>query len=85
MAFYVVRYDLNSMAEDPERPGHAVGYTDPSVNAPEPLDPPYGDAGEARAKIEEMKSTGGGETIEITLANGKPYKGPRYMYCIAVG
>lgn len=86
MAYFVVRYDVTGMAEDPENPGHAVPFMNGNdVVAPQPLEPSYDTIEAAIAASNELSGSNCDEEVELTLANGKPYKGPRYIYRIGQG
>lgn len=77
MSFWVVRYDIKSLKK-------GATYTDMGVESPFFMRPNYNFYECAEAKMNDLnKSAQGTETIEIELANGKHYKGPRYVYRIA--
>lgn len=83
--YFVVKVDILSLTADPDNPGHSVAYTNRKVAAPELLEPSYDNMSEAVAAVEKLMESGRGEDIEITLANGQAYKGPRYFYYTAQG
>ena len=81
--YCIVKYDNLSLEIDPERPGHSRSYGNPDVAAPQAFERTYDDRESCQADADKLKATGGGEEIEITLANGAQYKGPRYNYIVA--
>lgn len=82
--FCVVKYDNLSLEADPDpdRPGRSRSYEDRDVSAPHPLDTKYPTLEDAKNVADSLNKTYGGEIIEITLANGMQYKGPRYTFVV---
>lgn len=78
--YYAVKYDVRSLEADPERPGRSLSYSDRDVAAPVILDKRFDTPEEAGAYIDELMAGDRGEEVELTLANGGKYKGPRYIY-----
>jgi hypothetical protein len=76
MSFWVVKYDVNSFVQ-------GVDYSDMSVEPPHFIRPSYADYEKAVAVAEGMGKSNCGEDIDVILKNGKPYKGPRYVYRVA--
>lgn len=83
--FCIVKYDNLSFERDPdpERPGRSRSYSNPGVAAPQPFEEVYQDRNVCQAEADRLSATAGGEEIDIVLANGKQYKGPRYTYVVA--
>lgn len=81
--YCIVKYDNLSLEIDPERPGHSRSYANPDVVAPQAFDKVYQTADECQVDVDKLMATGRGEEIDITLANGSHYKGPRYTYIVA--
>lgn len=83
VGYCIVKYDNLSLEIDPDRPGHSRSYNDPNVAAPSASERVYESEKECNEDAEKLNATGGGEEIDITLANGAHYKGPRYTYIVA--
>lgn len=81
--YCIVKYDNLSLEIDPERPGHSRSYANPDVVAPQAFDKVYPTSDECQVEVDKLMSTSRGEEIDITLANGSHYKGPRYTYIVA--
>lgn len=81
--YCIVKYDNLSLEIDPERPGHSRSYADAGVAAPQAFERLYDTADECQADVDKLMKTGRGEDIDITLANGERYRGPRYNYIVA--
>jgi hypothetical protein len=80
--YCVVKYDIMSLESDPERPGRSRSYENRDIAAPRPMDGEYDTVEEATAEVDKLMAGPRGDEIDITLANGQQYKGPRYMYTI---
>lgn len=78
--FYAVKYDVRSLEADPERPGRSLSYGNPEVAPPSIIDKPFGTREEAAEFIDQLMAGNRGEEVELTLANGGKYKGPRYIF-----
>jgi hypothetical protein len=76
MSFWVVKYDVASFKQ-------GANYTDLGVEAPSFIRPSYATRERAEQIAEGMSKSNCGEDIDIVLSNGKPYKGPRYIYRVA--
>lgn len=76
MSFWVVKYDVKSFAQE-------VDYSDLSVEPPHFIRPSYNEYAKAEQVADGMCKSNCGEEIEVVLKNGKPYKGPRYIYRVA--
>ncbi len=75
MSYWVVRYDVLSMAKD-------ATYHDLKVEAPSFVQN-YNSLDDAGVKAKELNESAGGEVVELDLKNNKHYKGKRYVYSIA--
>lgn len=82
--FYAVKYDALSFEADPERPGRSRSYAYDEVCPPTPVGEGYLDRDAAVKAVEGLMSTARGEEVEVDMANGEHYKGPRYYYIIGV-
>jgi hypothetical protein len=82
---FAVRVDIMSLAANTERPGHSLDYHDFKVEAPLLLEPSYETHAEAAERVTELMRSSRGETIDVTLANGQRYNGPRYFYYTTKG
>lgn len=76
MSFLVVKYDIASFAD-------GVDYSDLSVASPVFIGNSYATFEAADEIAGEMCKSDGGEDIDIKLSNGRPYKGPRYVFRVA--
>ena len=81
--YCIVKYDNLSLEIDPERPGHSRSYGNLEVAAPQAFERTYDSAEECQKDADKLMATARGEEIDITLANGSHYKGPRYNYIVA--
>lgn len=75
MSYWVVRYDVLSMAKD-------ASYRDLKVEAPALLHN-YNSIDDAGKEAMELNKSAGGDEVELDLKNEKHYKGKRYVYSIA--
>ena len=84
LKYNVIKYDNLSFESDPERPGHSRSYGNPDVNAPLASELYFNDIEEYRRIVDRLNgdSDKRGETIDIVLANGKRYTGPRFTYVL---
>jgi len=81
--YCVVKYDNLSLEADPERPGRSRSYSDGNVAAPQAFEKQYDDPEECKVEVARLnESAAKGEQVDITLANGSRYTGPRYTYVI---
>lgn len=78
--YYAVKYDVRSFEADPERPGRSLSYENSDIAAPEIIDKRFDTPESAQAYIDALMKGDRGEEVELTLANGGQYKGPRYFY-----
>lgn len=78
--YCVVKYDNLSLERDPERPGRSRSYSERDVAAPQAFDTTYDTVDECREQLEKLNNTSRGEDIDIVLANGSRYSGPRYTF-----
>ena len=85
LKYFAVKVDIKSLASDPDNPGHSLAYRDFDINPPELLEPGYDTMTEAVTAVTALMNNGRGEEVEVTLANGSQYKGPRYFYYTANG
>lgn len=78
--YYAVKYDVRSFEADPERPGRSLSYENRDIVAPAIIDKRFDTPEGAQAYIDTLMAGDRGEEVELTLANGGHYKGPRYFY-----
>ena len=80
--FYVVKYDALSFEADPDRPGRSRSYAYDEVSPPTPIGEGYPTREAAVKAAEGLMGTSRGGEVELDMANGEHYKGPRYYYTI---
>lgn len=78
--YCIVKYDNLSLESDPERPGRSRSYADSTVEAPRAFERYYDTPEACQKDIDKLMEKSRGEDIDIILANGENYKGPRYNY-----
>lgn len=81
--YCIVKYDNLSLEIDPKRPGHSRSYENADVVAPQAFEKTYDTRELCQADADRLMETSRGEDIDIVLANGSRYKGPRYNYIVA--
>lgn len=84
LKYNVIKYDNLSFEGDPERPGHSRSYDNPDVNAPLASEKYFDDKAEVEGIVAALNAdlSKRSETIDITLANGQHYVGPRFTYVV---
>lgn len=81
--YCIVKYDNLSLEMDPDYPGHSRSYEDMDVSPPQAFERVYDSKEECDKDVEKLMSSSRGEDIDIVLANGQNYRGPRYTYIAA--
>ena len=89
VVYYAVKYDALSLEADPDkenRPGRSRSYKDFSIEPPQPMEPGYTTQEEAEEYVKTLnEGAKKGEQVDIILANGEHYVGPRFIYVFAAG
>lgn len=83
--YCIVKFDNLSLKEDPGRPGRSLPNEQTGASSPIPLEGRYDNPADCIADIDKLMRTAearGSENIDIMLANGSRYIGPRYTYAM---